>query len=48
MGFVPPFHLFVPCAGTEFENAVVREIHPDRVLFVIDGKSVVVPVSARR
>ncbi|TLM69316.1 MAG: hypothetical protein FDZ69_00660 [Deltaproteobacteria bacterium] len=34
--------------GTTVENAVVREIHPDRVLFVIDGKSVVVPVSATR
>lgn len=34
--------------GTVVEGAVVREIHPDRVLFVIDGKSVVVPLAFPR
>lgn len=33
--------------GTIVEAAVVKEIHPDRVLFVIDGKSVVVPLAPR-
>ncbi|MHB8709506.1 MAG: hypothetical protein ACYC9I_11575 [Desulfuromonadales bacterium] len=33
--------------GTIVEDAVVKEIHPDRVLFVIDGKSVVVPLTPR-
>ena len=33
--------------GTMVENAVVREILPDRVVFDIDGKSVAVPLAAR-
>jgi hypothetical protein len=35
-------------AGTMVENAVVREIHPDRVVFDISGKSVVVPLTSSR
>lgn len=31
-------------AGTVVEDALVREIHPDRVVFDIDGKRVVVPL----
>lgn len=34
--------------GTVVEGAMAREILPDRVLFVIDGKSVVVPLSSSR
>lgn len=34
--------------GTMVEDALVREIHPDHVLFVIDGKSVAVPLSSQR
>jgi hypothetical protein len=34
--------------GTFVEEAEVREIHPDRVVFEIDGKSVVVPLINNR
>jgi hypothetical protein len=31
-------------AGTMVDDALVREIHADRVVFVIDGKTVAVPL----
>jgi len=34
--------------GTMVEDALVKEIHPDRVLFVIDGKSIVIPLAVPR
>lgn len=34
--------------GTMVEDAVVRDIRPDRVIFEVDGKSVVVPLASSR